>query len=163
MTRIKDLKTENYHLKKRIERLEEWLNRLSVKNYKSVDLGLSSHVGSIKFLRDDEYSFNELYQVSSKIISKKFIADGRLHDPTFAAKLAERQVQDMFTKEAFEWLIECQDPFETDGIKFYFDRNIPENSVFINPKKMAEFGQKFVTLRGEVLREMYLRTRENYE
>jgi hypothetical protein len=161
MTRIKDLKNENYHLKKKIERLEEWIDRRSVKNYEVVDMGLSSHVDVIKYLRDDDYWFNEMYQVSSKVVSKRFVSDGRLNEPTLAAKYAERQVQDAFTKEAFDWLIETQNPHDVEKFNFYLDRNIPIDSVFINPKNVMEFVQRYVTLKEEVLRRLYLRTMEN--
>jgi cell division septum initiation protein DivIVA len=115
MDEIEKLKQENEKLKQRIESLEK-------KNYVSVDMGLSSHVGVIKY--DDG-----TYKVFSKTSSKMFKGVPSVD----AAKSAEYEVKTAYIKEALDWIKESNERLEFGGLKFINEINLPVDTVIINP------------------------------
>jgi hypothetical protein len=123
---INQLKIENEMLKQKIKTLEH-------KKYQKVDLNLSSHVQVIKL--DDD-----IYRVVSQITSKDFKLDHRsgMDELKLIARDAEYQVKNAYIKSSFEWIIESTRPsHEFENLKIYIDKNIPTDSIFINPKLLT--------------------------
>lgn len=120
---INQLKMENEMLKQKIETLEH-------KKGQIVDLNLSPHVQAI--LLDDGF-----YRVVTQMVAKDFKLDCRLgiDDLKLAACNAEYQVKEAYIKSSFEWIIEStRSPSKFENLNIYIDKNVPPDSIFINPK-----------------------------
>lgn len=148
--KMSTLKKEKAVLEAKVKKLEKTVTDLNRKNSKLLDVGLSDHVGCRQLL---DYSMrDEVFEVYSKICYKMFRIDSRFLTPgvthideiKYTATLAEREVQDLFTKEAFQWLMETQNPKTIGGFDFYYSTKIPENAVFVHPSNVSRFARDYI-------------------
>lgn len=119
---IAKLKLENEMLKQKIELFER-------KYYTKVDLKLSHRVRVLK-------SEDETYKVASQIVYKDFRLPyrGGPDELELYARDAEYQVKDAYIKSGFDWIIESEPyPDKFENLKIYMDKNVPGDSIFINP------------------------------
>jgi len=125
---LNNLKKENEMLKERIRKLEE-------KKYTKVDLGLSPHVNSIRYN-------GGVYRVLTQYIYKDFKIDSRYNGTEYfntilqdMAREAEHVVKDAYIKSGFDWILESEPcPTKFENLKIYIDKNVPVDSIFINPR-----------------------------
>ncbi len=149
---IRKLKLENETLKQRVyedfklrldtEMLKQRIELLERKHYTKVDLNLSSHVRVLK-------SEDGTYKVASQIVYKDFRLPyrGGPDELELCARAAEYTVKDAYIKSGFDWILESEPcPTKFENLKIYIDKNVPVDSIYINPRMWVNVERMIVNI-----------------